>query len=85
MASKPELALWKCDHCGGPATWTFIDEHPHYHYERQCDGFMQVDFLDPHRYVDSVGSVSALAEAEGSPWLDDEELHNQYRRFLNGS
>ncbi len=36
-------------------------------------------------YVDKVGSVSALAEAEDSHVFDDEVLDQQYRRFLNGS
>ena len=37
------LPLWKCDHCGGPALWTFNDGDPFYHCERQCDGFMQME------------------------------------------
>jgi len=35
-------------------------------------------------YLDTVVSVSALAEAESRPW-DDELLEKQYRRFLHGS
>ncbi len=37
------------------------------------------------RYLDSVGSVSALAEAEDSRVWDDRLLQEQHRRFLNGS
>jgi len=36
-------------------------------------------------YLDKVGSVSALVEVEGAPWLCDPLLDEQYRRFLNGS
>jgi len=36
-------------------------------------------------YLDSVGSVSALAEAEDSRVWDDHLLIQQHRRFLNGS
>jgi len=36
-------------------------------------------------YLDSVGSVSALAEAEGSRVWDGQLLEEQHRRFLNGS
>ena len=39
------MPLWKCDDCGGPAVWTFIDGAPHYHCERQCDGFMQTELF----------------------------------------
>ena len=39
------VPLWKCDDCGGPAVWTFIDGVVHYHCERQCDGFMQMELL----------------------------------------
>ncbi len=39
------IPVWKCDDCGGPAVWTFIDGAVHYHCERQCDGFMQGDLF----------------------------------------
>ncbi len=38
-----------------------------------------------HAYVDRVGSVSALAEAEEFHVFDDALIEQQYRRFLNGS
>ncbi len=37
------------------------------------------------RYLDSVSSVSALAEAEDSRVWDEQLIEEQYRRFLNGS
>jgi len=42
-----------------------------------------IDMFEDLCYLDKVGSVSALAEAEGS-WPSDEQLENQYQRFLNG-
>ena len=81
--------LWKCDDCGGPAVWTMIDDHPHYHCEQQCDGFMQqemaLDDSRSSRYIDSVRSVSALdGDGDGPIWCDP-VLEDQHRRFLNGS
>ena len=35
-------------------------------------------------YLDTVGSVSALAEAEASRVWDDQLLQDQHRRFLDG-
>ena len=35
------------------------------------------------RYLDESVSVSALPETETAVWPDDEQLENQYRRFLN--
>ena len=35
-------------------------------------------------YVDKVGSVSALVEVEVD-YRSDQQIDNQYRRFLNGS
>jgi hypothetical protein len=43
----------------------------------------QVDIMEEIRYLDKVGSVSALVEVEGTHWPCDELLNNQYRRFLN--
>ena len=42
MSGKP---LWLCEDCGGPAVWTFIDGHPYYHCEQQCEGFMQMELF----------------------------------------
>ncbi len=81
--------LWICEECGGPSVWTMIDGLPYYHCEQQCDGFMQIEMdlagSPLPVYIDRVGSVSALAEAEAHVWSSDEFLHEQYRRFLNGS
>ena len=44
MANKTRSQpMWKCDDCGGPAVWTFIEGVVHYHCERLCDGFMQLE------------------------------------------
>ena len=60
-------SLAVCDDCGGPAFWTFIDGHPHYHCKQLCLGFTQTELLadgDDMVYVDRVVSVSALPETE---------------------
>ncbi len=45
-----------------------------------------LDGMDTRLYVDRVGSVSGLALAMELDFsLSDEDLENQYRRFLNGS
>ena len=46
---------------------------------------LRVALAGRERYLDKVGSVSALVEGEGAFWPSDEEIDNQYRRFLNGS
>ena len=46
---------------------------------------VEVDRMDESRYLDKVGSVSALAEAEDFHVFDDEMIDQQYRRFHNGS
>ncbi len=43
-----------------------------------------VDAMWSASYLDRVGSVSALAEAEAFFVFDDQLIENQYRRFLNG-
>ena len=48
-------------------------------------GYEALDIADGSRYLDKVGSVSALVEGEGDHVFDDQLLENQYRRFLNGS
>jgi len=41
--------------------------------------------LGDHAYIDKVGSVSALAEAEDLyAHVSDTQIDQQYRRFLNG-
>ena len=59
-------SLAVCDDCGGPAFWTFIDGHPHYHCKQLCSGFTQTELDIPGSvpYVDRVVSVSALPETE---------------------
>ncbi len=41
-----------------------IDGEAYYHCKRLCSGFTQVDLFGEPRYLDSVDSVSAPAEAE---------------------
>ncbi len=41
-----------------------------------------VDRSQVSLYLDKVGSVSAMVEVEDH-WLDDEDLNEQYRRFLD--
>ena len=59
--------LWRCDDCGGPAAWTFIDGEPHYSCRHRCEGFMadQLDLWLFKRQVDGSGSVSAVEAAKG--------------------
>ena len=67
-----------CDDCGGPAFWTFIDGHPHYHCKQLCSGFCQLELAGdlPASYVDRVVSVSALPETETDLDLDYVPNHN---------
>ncbi len=46
---------------------------------------MGIDKAEVSRYLDKVGSVSALVEGEGALWPCDSYLEEQHRRFLNGS
>ncbi len=71
------VPLWQCDDCRGPAKWTFIDGVAHYHCERQCDGFMQMELFgmsgvdDVTRGGDALDAgrpVSSINEAEGLPF-----------------
>ena len=66
------IPVWTCEDCGGPAVWTFIDGHPHYHCERQCDGFMQTELFDS-RWVDDVMRGGDALDA-GRPTSDNDEL-----------
>jgi len=52
-------ALWECDHCGGPAVWTFIGGEPFYHCEEQCDGFRQLELFEEEGVCSSVRSDAA--------------------------
>ena len=61
--SSSVSVLWRCDHCGGPANWTFIDGEPYYRCKVNCTGFAQVDLFDTSGYIDSVVSVSGPPEA----------------------
>ena len=56
--------LWRCEDCGGPANWTFINGEPYYLCHND-DCASQLDFMKSMVYNDQYGSVSALeAEAE---------------------
>ena len=44
-----------------------------------------VDKTEESRYLDKVGSVSAMVEVEEFHVWDDQVLDQQYRRFHNGS
>ena len=77
------VPLWRCDDCGGPAWWTFIDGVAHYICKSSCDGFLQLDLFsvpassleglapeDPNEQVDRDGSVRAVERAEeGRPFV----------------
>jgi len=52
--------LWECDHCGGPAAWTFFDGLPYYHCELQCDAFMQMELLEE----DGVNNIMRGGDAQ---------------------
>ncbi len=76
--SVRKVPVWMCEDCGGPAVWTFIAGHIHYHCERQCDGFMQLELPGLTTELASVkldrtGSVSALNENEDA-CVEDEEI-----------
>jgi len=45
---------------------------------------LSIDSMDTRLYLDKVGSVSGLGR-DGTHWPSDEEIDQQYRRFLNGS
>ena len=45
---------------------------------------LEVDGSQTSLYLDKVGSVSALAEAEAFHVFDHGVIDQQYRRFLNG-
>ena len=47
-------------------------------------GYDALDMADSSRYLDKVGSVSAL-ELERDITVPDDMIDQQYRRFLNGS
>ncbi len=82
-------SLTVCDHCGGPANWTFFGDIPHFHCQSQCDGFMQMGLElagdVATRYLDRVRSVSAQPEPEPTVWPDATYINEQHRRFLNGT
>ena len=44
-------------------------------------GYRALDMAEQNRYLDTSGSVSALVEVE----VNDDQIDEQYRRFLNGS
>ncbi len=67
------LPLWLCDDCGGPAKWTFIDGHPHYHCERQCDGFMQTELFDTKRVGEITRGGDALDAGRRLYELDEDD------------
>ena len=46
-------------------------------------GYEALAEADSSPYLDKVGSVSALAEAEDFVWPSDHFLDEQHRRFLN--
>jgi len=62
--------VWRCDHCGGPAKWTFIDGFVHYHCERQCDGFMQMELELTGGVVGNTRGGDALDAGRPTP-IDD--------------
>jgi len=64
--------LWRCDDCGGPANWTFINGEPHYLcHDPGCRA--QFDMFKSSVYYDKYGSVSAL-EGEGVPEFAEQKI-----------
>ena len=55
------MSLISCDHCKGRASWTVIDGLVHYYCRGQCDGFAQLDVLEPNKHR-SVGKPTLAAE-----------------------
>ena len=74
-----------CDHCGGPANWTFMGDILHYFCYAECDGFRQLALGLGDGYLDKSVSVSAVPDAEAALWPDEQTLNEQYRRFRNGT
>ena len=67
--------LWICEDCGGPAVWTFIASIPHYHCERQCDGFMQVELFEGDGVVEVTRGDEAQDAGRSTSGVDElEEL-----------
>jgi len=62
--------LWKCEECGGPAVWTFIDELVYYHCERQCDGFVQLDLFLTSGVEENKRGEDALDAGRPLPIID---------------
>jgi len=53
--------------------------------QRSLEG-LEVADVDPSRYLDRVGSVSALElERDLYAHVSDTQIDQQYRRFLNGN
>ncbi len=41
--------VWRCDFCGGPASWCIVRGEALYHCRRECDGFMQMELFSSDR------------------------------------
>jgi len=69
-ANARSVPLWVCDDCGGPAVWTFIEGVAHYHCERQCDGFMQVELFPESGVEGTTKGEDALDAGRPTPLSD---------------
>ncbi len=70
--------------CGCLSHNGFLTDRGHAEVAQRSLEGLELAATDLSRYVDRVGSVSALVEGEGFHVFDDRLLDNQYRRFLDG-
>ena len=82
--------LWRCEDCGGPAWWTFLDGVAHYKCKRGCRGFTQLGLFDDRldaegsvAHVDRDGSVRAVDQAaKGRPIVLTKQQAMDLHRLL---
>ena len=67
VRKRKSVPLWVCDDCGGPAVWTFIEGDAHYHCERQCDGFMQLELFSTSGVDESMRGHETLDAGRPTP------------------
>ncbi len=60
-----KFSLGRCDFCGGPAVWTFVDGLLFFHCEDRCDGFMQLELFEET----GVGEASERDAYDGASGL----------------
>ena len=62
----------------------FLTERGYAELAQRSPEGLEVDGMAVRQYLDKVGSVSALAEAEDYHVFDGLLIDEQYRRFLHG-